>query len=155
MSDQWVSVEEASKRLGCSVSTVRRRIEAGELEAEREVIGGSRERFRVRLPDASGEASAPEPTGEPPDASETLQDAPAAITGLLELVRELRQQGTADALRISGLHGQIADLSRRLGAAEASAAMLERQRARSARWLDEAHAEIARLRRRRWWQVWR
>jgi excisionase family DNA binding protein len=62
---QWVSVEEAARRLGISVSTVRRRIEAGELVGEREVIGGSKERYRVRL-DASQEASETLPSGSLP-----------------------------------------------------------------------------------------
>jgi excisionase family DNA binding protein len=143
---EWVSVEEASRRLGVSVSTIRRRIEAGDLVGEREVIGGSKERYRVRLEMPQDEQA----HSESGDAPETRHDAPTVAEGLLALVREMRQQGVNDAAR-------IADLMRQLGAAEASAKLLAEQRADFARWLDEAREEAARLRAeatRKWWRRW-
>lgn len=142
MTHEWVSVEEAARRLGCSVSTVRRRIEAGELVGEREVIGGSKERYRVRMPH---DASQPESPDESPDASPAPESTLTVAEGLLALVREMRQQGTTDAERIAGL-------MRQLGAAEATTRLLVEQRDDFARWLAESRAEVERLRTKPWWK---
>jgi excisionase family DNA binding protein len=128
---EWVSVEEAARRLGISVSTVRRRIEAGELVGEREVIGGSKERYRVRM-----NTNPPIHTG---DAPETPHDAPAVAEGLLALVREMRQQGVSDAER-------IASLMRQIGAAEATAETLRERVTDLAQALAERQVELEELR---------
>jgi excisionase family DNA binding protein len=162
---EWVSVEEAARRLGISVSTVRRRIEAGTLVGEREVIGGSRERYKVRL-DASQEASGTihdtvsriEP-GCPPLTPQALATTPQDASGITRrslgiLDNVLRTNAETMAKQAE----RIADLMRQLGAAEATARLLAEQRADFARWLDEAREENARLRaeagRRRWWRWW-
>jgi excisionase family DNA binding protein len=158
---EWISVGEASRRLNVSPSTVRRMIEAGALVGERQVIGGSRERFLVRFdaPDmpqeASGEASDAPVAGETPDAPEARSEPPDAIMALLAELREMRRQEnerrTADA-------SQIAELRERVGRAEERA---ERLLAEKEQWaLDvmeqteravRAEAELQRLRGRRWW----
>jgi excisionase family DNA binding protein len=125
---QWVSVEEAARRLGISVSTVRRRIEAGELVGEREVIGGSKERYRVRL-DASQEASETLPSGSLPrryaepnpglpprssDASTTHHSEPAitgagrAFDAAFRCINERRDIGSAAKL----VHARLVSIHR-------------------------------------------
>lgn len=139
---EWVSVHEASRRLNRSVATVRRMIEAGKLEAEREVIGGSRERYRVRMPqEASGAAS----LSESSDASTSLTNAPAAITGLLEIV-------AADRETIARQAETIGELRERVGRAEARAEMLTAERDDLAERLRAAEERLAQKPwYRRWW----
>jgi excisionase family DNA binding protein len=85
---EWISVEEAARRLGVSVSTIRRRIEAGELEAERELIGGSRERFKVKLETLQPiHYNAPNPgLPESGDAPDVRHDASAITKRSLEII---------------------------------------------------------------------
>jgi excisionase family DNA binding protein len=145
MPQEWISVVEASRRLGVSVATVRRMIEAGKLEAERELIGGSRDRYRVRMPrNASASPESPESGNVPPDASPPLTEPGAAILGLLADLREMRRQQRDDASR-------IAALSERAAAAE-TRAELEAARA------DDLAGRLAnaeeRLQRPRWRRLW-
>jgi excisionase family DNA binding protein len=78
---EWVSVTEASRRLDVSPSTVRRMIEEGKLVGEREVIGGSKTAYKVRLEtlqDASETLHEPPASSESGDAPTTPHDAPTA-----------------------------------------------------------------------------
>jgi colicin import membrane protein len=136
MTHQWVSVEEAARRLGISVSTVRRRIEAGELVGEREVIGGSKERYRVRMPH---DASQPESPDESPEASAASESTLTVAEGLLALVREMRQQSVSDAARIEAL-------TERAARAEATAETLRERVTDLAQMAAERQAEIEELR---------
>jgi excisionase family DNA binding protein len=141
----WVSVAEAATRLGVSVSTVRRMVEDGKLVGEREALGGSRERYRVRFaaPETHQEASSSESSltpDAPPDAPATPQDASAvlsatlgALTEALALERTERQQLAQEARQ----------LAERAAAAEARADLLAAE-------LERARALSAR-RRWRWW----
>lgn len=148
---EWVSVKEAGERLGVSVSTIRRMVDAGQLVGEREVIGGARDRYMIRFnrQEMPHEASFSESEDESDDT--TAEQGSAVTLGLLAELREMRQQSANDAERIAGL-------MRQLGAAEASVKLLAEQRADFAAWLDEARAEVERLRkrteRRRWWAWW-
>jgi excisionase family DNA binding protein len=152
---QWVSVEEAARRLGISVSTVRRRIEAGELVGEREVIGGSKERYRVKMPH---DASQPESSHESPEASPASESTLTVAEGLLALVREMRQQGISDAERIETLHQEVRQQAERAAlwqeravTADARADRAERERAALAEEAARLRAEAAK---RRWWKFW-
>lgn len=150
MTPQWISVEEAARRLNLSVSTIRRRIEAGELEAERELIGGSRERYRVRLPEASGEASgAPVPI-EAGDAPGVPIDAPAAIVGLLSIIDADRETIAEKDAQIAADASRIADLMHQNGRLEAerdgARQMAEELRSR----LTAAEERLQRP----WWRFW-
>ena len=143
---EWVSVGEASRRLNVSSSTIRRMIEAGALVGEREVIGGSKERYRVRLetqPDAPETRQTEQPTPSTGDASIASESTPAitersleifsaVFKGDLELIQQKDAQILADA-------SKIADLRERIGRAEA-----ER---------DALKAELERAR-RPWWRFW-
>lgn len=146
----YVTSAVARRVLGISDRTLRRRVQTGQIDGEY-VARAQGTVLYVRLSEnvasrgsavsnqeGTQAAKAASDTAAPP---ESLSEPPAAILRLLDTVD---RQGR-----------EIADLSRRLGAAEATAAMLERQRSDLARWLDEAHAEIAKLRRRRWWTPWR
>ena len=81
-------MEEAARRLGVSVSTVRRMIEAGKLVGEREVIGGMRERYRVRIhaPETPHEASAPEMATSTSKASIASDSTPAITERSLAII---------------------------------------------------------------------
>lgn len=134
----WLSLPEFSRRTGTPESSVRAAIRKGTLRAELEqrAPGDPRTVWRVWIDDpqeAAGSAAdvrmAPE-TDQPQSAA---TEPPAAITGLLELVRELRQQGVTDA-------SLIADLRERAGRAETERDLLTQ--------------EVARLRARRWWRWW-
>lgn len=142
MAHQWVSVGEAARRLNVSPSTIRRMIDAGKLEGTREIIGGDRDRFLVRF-DAP-ETRQDDPPIESPDAPAATTEAPAVMVELLADLREMRQQQRDDA-------STIADLRERVGRAESDAEArslaLEWTQAR----LDQANAELERVRRRRWW----
>jgi type IV secretory pathway VirB10-like protein len=145
---EWVSVGETSRRLNVSPSTVRRMIEAGALVGERQVIGGSRERFLVRFDapptphDASGEASGGPVPDATTDAPEVRSEPPDAIMALLAELRETRRQEderrTADASRIEALREERGRLQaeRDAAAARAQAAEAELQRLRARRWYD-------------------
>jgi hypothetical protein len=130
-------------------------IESGELVGEREPLGGSRERYRVRMPqEASGTPQQREPPPSTPDAPETPQDAPAATTGLLEILDTLLR---ANGETMERQADRILDLTLRVGRAEARAEMLqdERDRARKAlaEYAERLRAAEARLA-RRWWRFW-
>jgi excisionase family DNA binding protein len=142
MTPQWISVEEAARRLGVSVSTIRRRIEAGELEAERELIGGARERFKVRLTTPRIE----QPQDTMGEASLASESTPALAEGLLLLVREMRQQGVNDASRIEAL---IERAARAEAASETHQARIKDLEAQLA--AERAEAERRRERWFRWW----
>ena len=139
-------------------------IEAGELVGEREALGGSRDRYRVRLDapetpqEASGEASVSKMASESSDASAALYEASGAVTGLLAELREMRRHHAAERAADASA---IADLRERVGRAEALAEQrladkeqyvidLGEQMERAIR----AEAEVARLRARRWWRFW-
>ena len=136
---EWISVHEASRRLNKSVSTIRRMIEAGELVGEREPLGGSRERYRVRMPqEASGTPQTGVPPPSTPDAPETPQIAPDATAGLLAELRAMRQEHAAErAIDAS----RIADLRERVGRLEAER---DAERAR----VNEMTSRLARP----WWE---
>lgn len=151
MTHQWVSVGEAARRLNVSPSTIRRMIEAGKLVGEREMIGGSKEHYRVRFdaPDAPGEASdmlqAPPPTPSPPDASATPHDASALSERSLDIFSAIFK-GNLQIIHekdaaISRQAEQIADLRERVGRAEARADAAERSLSAA----QEAHADCSNL----------
>lgn len=166
---EWVSVQEASRRLSRSVSTIRRMIEAGELVGEREPLGGSRDRYRVRLPveasqDASGAAEDAPPPPSTADAPETPQNAPATTADLLraaidpyvqmnQRIAELYQNAVAETADLRERAGRWEERAiaadRRADRAEAQAAALRID-------LERAHAELADERRERhpWWRWW-
>lgn len=136
----WVSVAEAAERLGVSVSTVRRMVEDGKLVGEREPLGGSRERYRVRFdaPETHHDASPSESDltpDTPPDAPATPQDASLIASGLLERLAAQDATIAAKDLEIARINAQALTLAERAAAAEALAAErgreLERERARS------------------------
>jgi excisionase family DNA binding protein len=151
---EWVSVAEAAKRLNVSVSTIRRLIESGELVGEREPLGGSRERYRVRMPkDASGTPQTTDPPPGSPDAPETPQDAPAATTGLLEIIEGDRETIRGQAYTIGEQAARIAELEREAGRLEGRAELLQDERDRARNALAE-YAERLRAAERPWWQRW-
>lgn len=140
MPHEWVSVREAARRLGISPETVRRRIEAGELVGEREALGGSRERFRVRMETpqgASGERPDMPMTPSTLDATETPTNASALTGRALEIMEALLR---ANAETFERQAETIADLRERAGRAEAS--------------LEAANAELTRLRKPWWRKLW-
>ncbi len=140
---RWVSVAEAARHLGVSVSTVRRMVEDGKLVGEREPMGGNRDRFRVRLdaPEMHQDASpseSPVPQDAPEDASATHQDVSAivmAATAPLETVIAHQR------VKIETQGERIAELERENGRLEAERDAL-------------SYAEQAR-RERPWWRWWR
>lgn len=139
----WLSLPEYSRRTGTPESTVRLMIRDGRLRAELEprAPGDSRVVWKVWMDEpqeASESSTVADAPSESPQPQTATTEPPAAITRLLDTVERQGQE--------------IADLNRRLGAAEATAAMLERQRADLARWLAERDETIAELRRRPWWR---
>jgi hypothetical protein len=138
---EWVNVSEASKRLGVSVSTVRRMIEAGDLVAEREPLaqGSSKDRFLVRFeaPLDSDDAS----PSEPPDAPQAPTEPPAAITALVDALAAER----AERQRLSAENGELRE---RAGRLEGQVIAVNAER-------DALRAEVERLQRRGWWaRLW-
>ena len=165
----WVSVAEAAERLGVSVSTVRRMVEDGKLVGEREPLGGSRERYRVRFdaPETHQDASPSESDltpDTPPDAPATPQDASL----LLDRLEAAHERERAQADRIAALaaekakaeadatHAQQAAKIERERRVEADkrAATFEQLAAERGRELERERQETARLRERRWWRWW-
>ena len=137
----WVSVAEAAERLGVSVSTVRRMVEDGKLVGEREPLGGSRERYRVRFdaPETHQDASPSESDltpDTPPDAPATPQDA-SLLLDRLEAAHE-RERAQADRiaalerengrLESTATHAQQAAENERQRRVEAEALAAERER---------------------------
>lgn len=166
---QWVSVREAARRLGISPETVRRRIEAGELVGEREAIGGSRERFRVRMEtpqEAPQEAQELAMAPSSHDASPALTEASAGTTAALEILGGALAEERIERQRMAT---ENAALHERVGRAEARAETLQSQmeqyildqleqterahRAEAA--LEASNAELERLKGRPWWRkIW-
>lgn len=149
---EWVSVGEASRRLNVSPSTIRRMIEAGALVAERELIGGSKDRYLVRLdaPEthqaASYDASGPQTASESGDAPVTPQtlpttphDAPPFNESALNILDMLLQTSLDNEREQAE---RIAALMRQLGAAEAERDIL---RAAHADCSNLSHAEASRI----------
>ena len=106
-----VSVREAAILFGTSESDIRRRIKRGELVAE-SIAAAGRHAAAGAL-DAPGAAPTPEPTPSTEPAPEPRQDAPALTTRLLEIV-------SADRETIRAQAETIAELSMRVGRAEAA-----------------------------------
>ncbi len=92
---RFVPVAEAACILGLSPTTIRRRIEAGELEAER-VVRPQGTAFLVKVPNDAPPHAAEAPT-TPPDAPGTHQDEPPSAAALAAVVLALVAQ--VDALR--------------------------------------------------------
>jgi hypothetical protein len=94
---RFVPVAEATRILGLSATTIRRRIDAGELEAER-VVRPQGTAFLVRVPpDAPPGAS--EASGTPQDEPGTHHHVPAGSDHLVAVVVPLVAQ--IDALRMT------------------------------------------------------
>lgn len=129
---EWVSVREAARRLGISPETVRRRIESGELVGEREAIGGSRERFRVRLDAPETPQEAPRDASAPStdDASPALTEALAGTMAALEILRDALAEERAERQRLAA---EVRNLAERAASAEARSAMLEAELTRQRR----------------------
>ena len=140
----WVSVAEAAERLGVSASTVRRMVEDGKLVGEREPMGGSRERYRIRLdaPETHHDASPSESGMTPHDAPETPQDASAALSASLAALTDALDSERAERQKLADDLGAARERAAR---AEATAAA-ERERRLA------AEQERDRLRNRRWWK---
>lgn len=133
----WVSVSEAASRLGVSVSTVRRMIEEGKLVGEREPLGGSRERYRVRF-----DAPPSESDVTPHDAPVTPHDASAALSASLMVLTAALDSERAERQKLADDLGSARERAARAEATaaaererrEAAERELERERSRS--WLD-------------------
>ena len=83
---RFVPVAEAARILGLSPTTIRRRIDAGELEAER-VVRPQGTAFLVKVPDAPPRAD--EAPGTPQDAPGTHHQEPAGTDGLAAILLPL------------------------------------------------------------------
>jgi hypothetical protein len=140
MSDEteWISVREASRRLGRSAETIRRQIREGTFEhpSEREprAKGDTRDRFIIRLPKA------------PDDAPATRPDASLPYPDLREAVAALERQ--FDAQRQEHASERVTDASIiRAQAEEIGALKADLAQARA-----DLAAERGRRRFRWWWQ---
>lgn len=148
-----ISVREAAIRLGVSESDVRRRIQRGELRAEKLPRPGGT-LLRVLL-------DAPADTPTPPQpAPEARQDAPEAYQAMAGAVTALSDMTQRQGRQIDAQAETIADLRERIGRSDAArAAWQARARAAEAR-AAELAAEVERLRglaaekARRWWKWW-
>jgi len=129
---EWIGTREAAARLGVSPSTIERMIRKGEVTAERvERPGGSRLLVRFDRPQEPHRATSGDAGPIESDATSQARQATSdALTGLL----------AASAVTIDRQAQQIADLSERMGRAEAERDMLR--------------AELERSMSRRWWRFW-
>ena len=94
---RFVPVAEAARMLGLSATTIRRKIDAGELEAER-VVRPQGTAFLVKVPwDAPPRAG--DAPASPQDASETNRDAPGGAEQFTSVVLPLIAQ--IDGLRLA------------------------------------------------------
>jgi excisionase family DNA binding protein len=128
--DVWLPIHEAARRLGCSPATVRRRIKAGELEAELQP-GKHGVEYKVRLPAVATHESIhayiPE-QGAGYAWAQLLEDYKAASQAVGEWrARSERQEERAD------------QYEQRLAEAKAE--------------VDRLRAELERAR-RPWWRLW-
>lgn len=136
-----ISVREAAIHFGTSESDIRRRIKRGEIQAESIARPGGT-LLRVLI-DAPGATPDPEPPSEPARTPEPLQDAPALRTAL-ESIGSLVERNAALSDRVAELEREAGRLE---GEVQARADALEWTQAR----LDQAQAELERVRRKRWW----
>lgn len=131
--EEWVGLRDASRRLGRSVETIRRQIQAGTFEypAEREprTKGDTRDRYIVRLPRT------------PDNASPTPQNAPPPYPDLREALAVLRAQMDAQDQRHA---------SERVTDATELRVALERA-ARAEQRADDLAAQLTRQQ-RVWWR---
>jgi serine/threonine protein kinase HipA of HipAB toxin-antitoxin module len=154
---RFVPVSEAVRILGLSATTIRRRIDAGELEAER-VVRPQGTAFLVKLPaDASVRTEdelprATEAPATPTDAPETHQDAPPGANGvaavLVPLVAQLaaaHETIRAQAETIGGLTAQLTNREHELGrqGAELEHARAARDAAESSRRREHRRLTVA------------
>lgn len=152
----YESLQAAARRYGVSERTLRRRIEAGEIEAERVARPQGSVLF-VKLPPDAANAATLDPDQKNVQAAKDTASAPPATTdapalttraldifsavfkGNLELIREKDVKIAADA-------STIADLRERVGRAEAARAAAEQRAADLADRLRAAE--------RPWWRWW-
>jgi hypothetical protein len=133
-----VSTKEAAILLGTSESDIRRRIQRGDLQAEKIARPGGT-LLRVLL-DAPGAAPEPQPHQSTAQAPEPLQDAPAATTRALEIVSAALESERSErqilSAEIRNLTERAARAETRAEVAEARATILEAELARERRgWL--------------------
>jgi excisionase family DNA binding protein len=157
---EWVSVGEASRRLNVSPSTIRRMIEAGKLVGEREVIGGTKEHYRVRLETQQPihyDAPPSESPDVPPDAPDVRHDASASTERSLEIIdavlRANAETMDKQAERIDRYGELLRQEMERRVRAEADRDHLAERLAQTESQLAAERAEAVRLRARRfrWW----
>jgi hypothetical protein len=123
-----VSTKEAAILLGTSESDIRRRIQRGDLQAEKIARPGGT-LLRVLL-DAPGAAPEPQPHQSTAQAPEPPQDAPAATTRALEIVSAALESERAERQRLSV---EVSEWRGRAEAAEARATVLEAELERERR----------------------
>lgn len=141
----YVTSAEACRRLGISDRTLRRRVRAGTLDGEY-VPRPQGSVLYVRLPTEGAQRDAAEQTAGVGGAASGQGDAPVGADvadTAFALVLEL----TAVRERADQLADRVAALEREAGRLEGRAAAAEAER-------DRLAAELAQLRRRRWWRWW-
>jgi hypothetical protein len=153
---RFVPVAEAVRILGMSATTIRRKIDVGELEAER-VVRPQGTAFLVKVP-ADEPPRADDAPQTPQEAPETHQDAPIGAAALVAVVGPLVAQ--IDALRLTverqadqlvSQAGTIGRLEAELAAAHAARSSLEAPGGPAS---AEAPSEAPGSRERRWWWWW-
>jgi hypothetical protein len=133
-----ISVREAAIHFGTSESDIRRRIKRGDLRAESIARPGGT-LLRVLI-DAPGAAPTTDPIRETAPAPEPLQDAPAAIVGLLELI-------ASDRETIAEKDRLLAEMAERVGALREEVGQLRGER-------DRLAADLTWERRPWWCKLW-
>ena len=139
---RFVPVAEAARILGLSATTIRRRIDAGELEAER-VVRPQGTAFLVKVP-ADAPPRAEEAPGTHQDAPGTLQQEPAGTTSLAAVLAPLVAQLAAAGETIERQADQLVHAAEERGRLTAE---LEAERAARGE-LQGRHEEIVAYARR-------